>query len=233
MAYRLRSRSAVTSYPAPRDATRAIDLPPDRLIALGTAFWAAKALLSAVELRLFSTLVRGSLDAEALTERIGIHPRGARDLFDGLVALGVLDRQNAHYLNAPEADLFLDEAKPTYIGGLLMMLSTRLYPAWGRLTDALRSGRAQVETADGADPYATLYADPERLARFAQAMSCISMAAASTIAERFPWRRYRRFVDVGCAEGAFGVRVASAHSHLSGIGLDLPPLRPFFETYVR
>nr|WP_232004732.1 methyltransferase dimerization domain-containing protein [Mycobacterium sp. ACS1612] len=47
---------------------------------LGFGFWASRALLSAVELRIFGLLAQtGPLDAEQLRDRLGLHPRGARD----------------------------------------------------------------------------------------------------------------------------------------------------------
>ena len=35
-----------------------------------------------------------------------------------------------------ETDLFLDRAKPSYIGGILEMNNARLYRFWGSLTEA-------------------------------------------------------------------------------------------------
>src|SRR5438093_11646743 len=106
---------------------------PDRILDLGTGFWGSKALLSAVELGLFSELAAGPLERETLRERLGLHPRSARDFFDALVALGMLERRGDAYANTPETGLFLDRAKPTYVGGLLEMLNARLYGFWGSL----------------------------------------------------------------------------------------------------
>src|SRR5687767_14161848 len=92
---------------------------PEPIMQLGHSFWAAKALLSAVELGVFTTLAKGPLDGDRLATEVGLHPRGARDFLDALVALGMLDRRNGTYRNTPTTDLFLDRAKPSYIGGLL------------------------------------------------------------------------------------------------------------------
>jgi len=51
------------------------------------------------------------------------HPRGARDFFDALVAVGLLDRDSkGRYANASESDCYLVRGKPSYIGGLLRHL---------------------------------------------------------------------------------------------------------------
>ena len=112
------------------------------------------------------------------------------------------------------------------------MANDRLYPFWGKLTDALRTGRPQNEVKDDPDFFARLYSDPDRLAGFLRAMTGLSRASGRAIAEKFDWRPYRTFVDVGAAEGAVPVQIALAHPHLKGGGADLPPVRPLFERHV-
>src|SRR5262249_35926771 len=143
-----------------------------------------------------------------------------------------LKRDGDVYANTPAGGLFLDRSKPSYVGGLLEMANTRLYPFWGGLTTALRTGQPQNELKEGENYFAKVYADPQRLAGFLRAMTGVSMGAARTIAEKFPWHEYRTFADLGTAQGALPVQVAIAHPHLKGVGFDLPPVQPHFETYV-
>ena len=75
----------------------------------------------------------------------------------------MLDRDGDALRNTPETDLFLDRAKPSYIGGILEMANARLYGFWGSLTEALRTGQPQNEAKTGGDFFAALYADPARL----------------------------------------------------------------------
>jgi hypothetical protein len=205
---------------------------PDRIVQLGLGFWASKTLLSALELGLFSELAGGPLDGEALRRRLGVHPRAARDFFDALVALGLLERQDDRYANTAEADLFLDRAKPSYAGGFLEMANARLYGFWGSLTEALRTGQPQNEAKTGGDFYGELYRDPQRLRQFLRAMSGRSAGPATAIARRLPWHEHRTFIDIGAAQGVLPVQVARAHPHLTGGGFDLPPVGPIFEEYV-
>ncbi len=205
---------------------------PERIFSLGLAFWGSKTLLSAVEIGLFTELAKGSLDFETLTERLMLHPRSARDFLDALVALGMLEREGDRYANTTETDLFLDRAKPSYIGGMLEMGNARLYPFWGSLTEALRTGQPQNEAKRGENFFTALYADPGRLKGFLEAMTGLSLGTAMAIANKFPWDRYETFVDVGAAQGGLPVQVALAHNHLSGGGFDLAPVGPIFEEYV-
>jgi len=200
---------------------------------LGFGYWGSKTLLSAVELGLFTALATGPHDAEALTQRLGLHPRGARDFFDALVALGMVQRDGTHYRNTPATDLYLDRAKPSYIGGTLEMSNARYYGCWGALTAALRTGRPQSDIAGAEDAFTALYRDPERLRSFLAAMTGRSMGTTIALAQQFPWRHYQTFVDIGTAQGGLPVHVALAHGHLAGGGFDLPAVGPIFEDYVR
>ena len=206
---------------------------PDRIMQLGLGFWGSKALLSAVEFGLFTELARGPSDVERLSERLGLHRRGARDFLDALVALGTLEREGEVYRNTPDADLYLDRAKPTYVGGIMEMANTRLWASWGRLSEALRTGKPQSEAGQtGGDLFSALYADPDRLREFLRAMTGHSLPAAMAIAAKFPWADYRTFIDIGAAQGAIPVQVALAHDHVTGGGFDLPAVGPVFNDYV-
>ncbi len=96
--------------------SKAGSLNPTRIIEVALAFWSSKTLLSAIELGLFTELAKGPLEAEALWERLGLNPRSARDFFDALVALGLLDRRGHQYRNTPETDLFLDSRQADLCG---------------------------------------------------------------------------------------------------------------------
>ncbi len=206
---------------------------PDKILQTGLAFWPAKALLSAIEMRLFTELAHGSERFEPLCGRLGLHSRSARDFLDTLVALGFLTRSGDRYANTPETDLFLDRTKPSYVGGILEMANQRLYPFWGHLTEALRTGQPQNEVkAGGPGMFETIYADPARLKSFLAAMTGISHGANMTIARAFPWKDYRTFADVGTAQGDLAAQIALANPHLRGLGFDLPEVGPIFEEYV-
>jgi hypothetical protein len=205
---------------------------PERVLQLGLGFWGSKVLLSAIELGLFTTLGSGALDAEAIRTKLYLHPRAAQDFLDALVALGMLEREDGRYGNTAETGQFLDKSKPSYVGGVLEMANARLYPFWGSLTEALRSGKPQNEVKHGGNPFEALYADPASLRQFLAAMSGISAGAARAIAAKFPWSDYRTVIDIGCAQGCLPVQLGLAHAHLEGRGFDLAPVRPIFEEYV-
>jgi 2-polyprenyl-3-methyl-5-hydroxy-6-metoxy-1,4-benzoquinol methylase len=207
---------------------------PDHILQTGFAFWASKTLLSAVEMGIFTELAEGPERFDALSGRLGLHPRSARDFLDTLVALRFLERTGDTYSNTAETNLFLDRRKPSYVGGILEMANSRLYGFWNHLTEGLRTGRQQNEARQNAEgaTFEALYADPARLRTFLAAMSGISHGANIAIAKKVPWTKYRTFVDAGAAQGDLAVQIALANPHLNGIGFDLAECGPIFEEYV-
>ncbi len=213
--------------------TTSTDLSHGKIMELGLGFWGSKALLTAIELGVFTELAQSPADAKTLTKRLDIHPRSAHDFFDALVALGMLAREHGKYANTPETDWFLDKSKPSYIGGILEMANNRGYASWGTLTAALRAGKPRKDSAIDDGSFEKMYADPARLKEFLSAMTGISMEIANRIAVQFPWKNYQTFVDVGAAQGCLPVRVALANPHLKGAGYDLEVVRPIFEEYIQ
>jgi SAM-dependent methyltransferase len=213
--------------------TQTTSLSPDKILQLGSAFWGSKTLLSAIELGLFTRLAAsGSLGLQELRQALSLHERSARDFFDALVALGMLQRlPDGRYANT---ELYLDRNKPSYCGGMLEMMNARLYRFWGDLTEALQTGLPQNESRHGEpDLFGVLYQDPARLEQFLAAMTGLSRPTARAIATAFPWREFKSFADIGCAQGGLTAEIARAHQHLTGYGYDLPAVGPVFERYVK
>jgi hypothetical protein len=206
---------------------------PDRILEIGHAFRASKALLTAVELGIFTALADGPLDLETLRRRVGIHARGARDFLDALVAVGMLNRQvDGSYINTPETDRYLDRNKSTYVGALLERFGVEQYELWSSLTKAVQTGLPQYDQSM-VNNFGPVYADKRSRDLYVEGMTARTRPAARALAAIFRWADYRTFVDIGTSRGCLPVELALAHPHLHGSGFDLPPLAPLFREYVQ
>jgi len=207
------------------------ELDPKPILDVGFGFWSSKVLLSAVDLGVFSELAVAPRTKDELGDALKIHPRGAMDLFDTLVALGFLERDGngarAIYRNTALTEHFLDRAKPTYIGGILEMCNDRLYRWWADLSEGLRTGKPQNEIKHtGAPVFATLYSDPARLEQFMNAMQGISRGNFEAFARKFDFAGYQTLCDVGGANALLSRLVAARHPHLTCTSWDLPVVEP-------
>lgn len=210
---------------------------PSRIMETATAFFASKTLLSAVNLGVFTALSGKSLSGKEIQNALKLHDRGVYDFLDALVALGFLNREGlletASYSNTPETELFLDKNKPSYIGGFVEMANDRLYPFWGSLEEALLTGKPQNEIKHtGRSMFEELYAKPERLKQFIDAMSGISVGNFMALTGKFDFSPYSTLCDIGGAAGILSVEVARQHANMSCISADLPAVEPIAKEYI-
>ncbi|MCQ4084256.1 acetylserotonin O-methyltransferase [Streptomyces sp. RB6PN25] len=198
---------------------------PAGILRLGNAFCDAKALLTAVELDLFTALHEasdGAATVDEVRDRLSLHGRGLRDFLDLLVALGVLQRAQGRYRNAPAADRHLVRGGEEYIGGFLLRSSRNLYPAWGRLEEALRTGQPQ----SGSD-FEAVTKNPAILRQFIGSMDAFTNVLGAQLIDAFDWSPYGSVADIGGARGNLASQIVRARQHLAGHVFDLPAMEPF------
>jgi hypothetical protein len=113
------------------------------------------------------------------------------------------------------------------MGGFLAMFNDRLYPFWGDLEEALRTGKAQNETKHGgAVDVRGALREPARLEQFISAMSGISRPNFVRLAELFDFGRYQTLCDVGGAAADLSSAVAARHPKIQCTSFDLPVVEP-------
>jgi 3-hydroxy-5-methyl-1-naphthoate 3-O-methyltransferase len=194
---------------------------PLPLMALSTGFWAFKTLAAAHELDLFSRLSGGASTTGAeLAKALGIHPRPAEMLLTGCASLGLLEKIDGRYRNAPVSEAYLVRGEPHYFGGWVEMADKRLYAGWGKLTDALRTNRpttwdpdVQVSLFDGEDP--------EMLALFWEAMHSLSTMTARKLGEAVDFSGFARLLDIGGGSGAYDIELCRLYPRLRATVFDL------------
>jgi hypothetical protein len=212
-------------------------LDPSTILQTAFGFWQSKVLLTAVEFGLFTKLGNRGLTGEELGSELRLHPRANADFFDALVAMKFLNRKgdgpDASYFNTPEGSLFLDEASPRYIGGILIMLNARLFRFWNDLPEALRTGQPQNEVKHGQKGiFEELYSDLPRLEQFMGAMTGLSRINFEAFADKFDFSEFQTMCDVGGATGLLSLEVAKKHPHLQFITFDLPEVEPIAKKHI-
>ncbi len=204
---------------------------PSHIMQVGMGFFGSKALLSAVELELFTKLDGEGMTGSEIADALELDERAIPDFPDALVALELLDREgegsDALYRNNEAGATFLDKASPAYLGGILEMANARLYGFWGDLTQALQTGKPQNEVKHTGKPmFDELYSNEARLEQFMNAMAGISAGPFMALAEKFDFSKYETLCDVGGATGQLSTIVAGAHLHMRCTSFDLPVVEP-------
>ncbi|HEY4019977.1 MAG TPA: methyltransferase [Pseudonocardiaceae bacterium] len=192
-----------------------------RVQEIGLGFATAKILLTALELGLFTNLaLEGPATAEEIRVRLGLNGRGVVDLLGALETFGVLERDGERYRNTPVADAHLVRG-PHYDAGFLEGANFALYPAWGGLSAALRTGAPQ-----NIGDFEAMLSDPEGQRRYLAMMDSLSGPLAPEIASALDWRAHHVLTDVGGARGNMTSLLLRRFEHLRGVVFDRPQNAP-------
>jgi 3-hydroxy-5-methyl-1-naphthoate 3-O-methyltransferase len=196
-------------------------LTPNPLMQLVSGFWASKTLAAAVELDLFSRLPKQGVTTEELTHLLNLHPRPAEMLLSACAALGLLTKKKGRYANSPLSEEYLVRGKPYYFGGVVTMLDRRLYLPWNRLTDALKTNRAQT-WGDNPGLFEAIASNREEQRIFTEAMHSWSVQSGKAVAAAFDFSRFTQLLDVGGGSGAYCIEIARRYRRLRAGVFDLP-----------
>ncbi|MCW7945651.1 methyltransferase [Streptomyces hygroscopicus] len=197
------------------------------ILRLGNLFCQSKALLTAVRLDLFAMLHTGPATEEEIRVRLGLHGRGLAHFLRLLIAMGLLREEAGRFRNAEGADRFLVPGRPGCVAGFLHGADLNLYPVYGRLTEALRTGKPQ---ADG--DYTAMLDDSAALGHFVRMMDGVTQGLGPQLLAALDGTDFRSVLDLGGCRGHLAAQLASARPELEGHVLDLPQMEPFFDEYM-
>jgi hypothetical protein len=188
---------------------------PALLMQLALAHRSSAVLFAAVNLDVFSTLADGPLTAAAVAERAGAAPEPTRLLLEACAAEGLLTRDKGAFTNTPLVDAFLVRGRPAFSASGFKYAED-LYPAWGRLTDLVRSGRPPMP------PETILGDDPDKTRHFVYAMHERARGIGSVLGHLVDLSGRRCLLDVGGGPGTYSVSLVKQTPGLTATVLDVP-----------
>jgi 3-hydroxy-5-methyl-1-naphthoate 3-O-methyltransferase len=195
---------------------------PAPLFELVSGLWAAKTLVAAVQLDVFSPLAGGrTTTAAQFAARHGIEERPAGILLTACAGLGLLSVTGGAYANTPVAEAFLVKGAPAYFGDYVEAMNTRNYPGWDRVLTAIRENRPTSWDPTG-DRDMFVPEDPAAGATFWDGMHAISRFTAGRLADTGLLSGVRSLLDVGGGGGAYVLELSHRHPRLAAAVYDLP-----------
>jgi (2Fe-2S) ferredoxin/SAM-dependent methyltransferase len=198
-------------YLAAMRAKEAAGALPDEWNERLRGFQESRAILSAIELDVFTALGDGATAAEAAT-RLASDPRATGMLLDALAALGLLAKQQGVYRNGPVAARhFCGEARVGFLH------TASLWSRWSRLTECV----AGHPLPDGDSTEA-----------FIAAMHRNASERAAAVVRAVDPATVRRMLDIGGGSGAYSIAFAQANPALAADILDLPPVGPIAQRHI-
>ena len=180
---------------------------------MSSAYWNSCVIHAAQRFDVFNQIGTGQATAQELAERCGADPRGMDILLVACASLGLLMRKDGRYKNSPLAKTFLVKGSPYYQGGIVSMFE-EWYPTWGRLYDAVRTGKPVVEKPHDQGE--------EAVRTYIMGMHYRGVAQAKLLAQKISLKGRKRLLDVAGGPGTFSIMMCLKNKGLQAVVLDLP-----------
>lgn len=195
------------------------------LIVNGPALF--NAIVAAVELGVFTQLEAGpGIGAAQLAQSTRVSPEKLRVLMFSLCSTGLIRRTaEGGYANTPLASDFLAHDGPESWAHILRGWHRLYYPAFGRLTAALREDRnLALDEYPGQE--ATLYSrlrhSPELEGVLHRAMSAFTLQSLSGLLDGADLSGVRHLLDIGGGDGVTALSLVRRYPELTITIVDLP-----------
>ena len=188
-------------------------------------FIASKVLFGALNATLFDLLAGGARPLAALAEDTGIGENRLETLLTACVSLGLMERHDGGFVNAPASQQYLVSSSPRYFGDYLrFQIDRQLYPLLSNLDDALL-GQAPASLYD-------LMADPEEAHHFTRAQHVGSLGPAAVMQKQVELSEATSLLDVAGGSGAFSITLCKRFPRLRATILDFPTVAPLAERFI-
>ena len=198
---------------------------PDELQELVRGYMPARALLTGLELDVFTIIGDGARAADVAV-KAGADARGVEELLNALVALGFLLKQDGIYSNTPMSARFLAAGSPDS-ARLALLHNVTLWNQWSALTERVRHGTA-------ADPnlMRPWAADAQLRPAFVAYMDRNARMGAPLLV-RTLGSGFHKVLDVGGGSAASSIALARANPAVEVEVLEQPGMIAITEDYIR
>jgi len=194
---------------------------PDDINDMIRAFWPSRAVLTALELDIFTAVAKGATTAE-VAQKIHADSRATEMLLNVLVSLHLLEKKDGRFTNTAASARFFAEGSPDNARPGLLHIAN-LWHRWSTLTDAVRAGTS----------VATRTRDAQSTKDFIAAMDRNAKERAAALVKAVSANGARRMLDLGGGSGAYSIAFAQANPALHSEILDLAEVLPITEGHIR
>ncbi len=195
---------------------------PDELMQTIRGFQESRAMLTAIELDLF-TAVGQSATAGDVARRLGTDERATEMLLNALVAMDMLEKLDGVFRTTPTTARFFAGSSPDYAREA-MMHTVHLWTRWSTLTECVRAGTSVAsDEADCGDAWTRA---------FIAAMHRNAADRAPLVIRAIGTEGVARVLDIGGGSGAYSIAFARASDSIRVELLDLPAVIPIARSQI-
>ncbi|MCG7534599.1 methyltransferase [Pseudoalteromonas sp. OOF1S-7] len=196
------------------------------------SFYTAGTFAAASNLKVFEHLAKPGLRPTELSEKVNIHPQAAQYLLSALESLELVEQADGVYSNSKFGQYLHSQSE---VPMSFAQHDYYFYRMWENLPDALREFSPRHEQTWGksaSDLYKSIYGDEEKLRDFFKLLDSYNVPIGRLAAERIDFSKYNKILDLAGGTGSFSAEVVKHYENLSGVVLDLEPVRMLSEELI-
>jgi ubiquinone/menaquinone biosynthesis C-methylase UbiE len=184
------------------------------------AAWRSRCLIAALELDVFTAIIRGNGSAERIATAIGASLRGTKRLLDALTGMQYLVKESDNYRLPAELSHLPLMARGALWGYVHLVRNT--WDLWERLPEAVQSGQSLVKEENG-EMSEKIYS------RLAESLFLVHYEKARAAERQLRPRlgpHIRRVLDVAAGSAVWSIPFAQALPDVRVTAIDLPGVLP-------
>lgn len=194
---------------------------PESIRLIANSFQQSRALLTAVELEIFTIIDTHLLPSSEVAKKIGSDPRATDRLMNALASIGLLKKLHSKFYNSELSKKYLVKGKPDYMGNLHH--TNHIWDSWSTLTESVRQGTSV---------YKRIESKKENWREdFISAMDYRAQHEAKIISMMIDFYGVKRMLDIGGGSGAFSYQFLSINPQMSAVIFDLPEVIKITKKY--
>jgi hypothetical protein len=210
-----------------------IDL-PSRMWDMIVAYRTSQLVRTAALLSLAEHCAEGQVTAESLAAAESADPGTVARFLRACATIGLVTCEDDRVFSGTALlDVLRKDAEGSQWGFAVSLPAPGHWLPWGRLPEAVRQGRTQVEDALGSPVFDYYGQQPDEATAFSTGLSGMTAVAGAEAAQVIDTSGVRLAVDVGGATGTLLHDLMAVNPQLRGVVLDLPAVVPQAEEAAR
>jgi SAM-dependent methyltransferase len=182
-----------------------------RINEMSIAYQQAGVLWAGIELELFTRISEGASELAGIAKALGTTPEATDRLLAACVALGLVERKDGGYANAPDVERYLVKGKPTYHGDWALYHKGG-YEQWKNLA---------AEVKPPMDFYQRVREDPKVARQLTVSGYHSSISAGQKFARECDLSSVSLLLDLGGGSGVYSIMACAKYPKLRAIVFDV------------
>ena len=200
------------------------EVPPHvHVLQLLMGLWHAQIVAAAARFGVADLMAAGVNDVDSLAQQCGADADALHRLLRACAALGIFfESESRRFALTPAGECLRTDTPGSLRDFLIAETAPGHWLPWGRLYDAVKSGRSLATEILGMPVWEYYAKNQEEGLSFARGMGNLSAIVSQDVTRVYDASRFERIVDVGGSQGVLLSSLLAANPNARGVLFDLP-----------